>query len=575
MEEKIPITAGDINGELEEARKEIRNLKRTLRVTEKSLESYRVNFTTQQNVLKMLRQDIVSKQEFNRQLLINCPDFIMLVDAEQRYILCTWAALQFMGIPPENGDMLVGREYKAIIDRFFPPMIKPLLKAKMKAAVSDKRVESFNVETGVKRYESLIIPFNGDEGNYRGELLLMHDVTDLVTEKERAEKASEAKGTFLSNMSHEIRTPMNAIIGMTQIGKKSPDGERKNYAFSQIESASRHLLGIINDILDMSKIEASKLELDPAPFSFEEMLRDVWTIVGYQIKQKHLNLEYTIDPGIPPHLVADNKRLSQVIINLHSNAVKFTPEGGQITFTVKWLAAQSALYVSVRDTGIGIAKEQQDRIFNAFEQADNGTSRKYGGTGLGLAISKRIIELMGGRLWVDSEPGKGSVFQFEAPVLVAPETADTVSVNPDEADLDEAGFSGKKLLLAEDVEINSEIIQSVLEPAGIFIDVAHNGKEAVDKYCAAIHEGRHYDLILMDVQMPEMDGLEATKHIRSVEETSRLAPTPIIAMTANVFKEDVERCLAAGMNDHIGKPLDFKVLFAKMRKFIPAEPLSI
>jgi len=385
---------------------------------------------------------------------------------------------------------------------------------------------------------------------------------------ERAVQASKAKGNFLANMSHEMRTPMNAIIGMTAIGKNSEDVNKKNYAFEKIENASSHLLGVINDILDMSKIEANKLELFPVTYCFEKMLQKIIDVISFRLDERHQELIISIDEKIPRFLTGDDQHLAQVITNLLSNAVKFTHEYGTISLKAELLEETDSnciLQIEVSDSGIGISEEQQSRLFSSFEQADSGTSRKYGGTGLGLAISKSIVEMMEGRIWLESEPGKGSSFYFTIKAQKAGEDSVAVPEEENEQQVEEVNFENYTILLAEDVEINREIVITILEPTALKIDCAENGREAVEKYTASPDK---YNLILMDIQMPEMDGYEATKEIRKIEQETSRRPVPIVAMTANVFMEDIEKCLSAGMNDHVGKPLDIKELMKKLRKYL-------
>ena len=531
---------------------------------------------------------------------------------------------------------------------------------------------------------------------------------------EQAVQASKAKGDFLANMSHEMRTPMNAIIGMTSIGKDSEDIGKKDYAFEKIENASTHLLGVINDILDMSKIEANKFELSPVIFDFEKMLKRVVNVISFRLDERHQTFTVHIDERIPHFLEGDDQRLSQVITNLLSNAVKFTPEEGSIRLDAEFTGEEDGLctiQIAVSDTGIGISKEQQALLFSSFQQADTSTSRKFGGTGLGLAISKRIVELMDGRIWVESKPGEGSTFAFTikagrghdvphasllAPgmnlgnirVLAVDDNAEILELfssimerfgikydiaaggeeaialmeknghydiyfvdwkmpgmdgielsrkikehcttekssfnksvvimisavewNAIEKEAEKAGvdkflakplfpstianiineclgfgspedtpetnrqteenFKGFTMLLTEDIEINREIVLTLLEPTAMTIECAEDGKKAVEKFAAAPDK---YDIIFMDIQMPEMDGYEATRRIRAIEAERHSASMdkqahkiPIVAMTANVFREDVEKCLAAGMNDHVGKPLDIKEVMEKLKRYL-------
>jgi signal transduction histidine kinase/DNA-binding response OmpR family regulator len=522
-------------------------------------------------------------------------------------------------------------------------------------------------------------------------------------QKETAEAASMAKGNFLSNMSHEMRTPMNAIIGMTTVGKNSSDPARKDYAFEKIETAGAHLLGVINDILDMSKIESGKFELSDVDFVFEKMMKKVVTVINYRIEEKNQKFYVAIDSDIPSAVNGDDQRLTQVITNLLANAVKFTPEGGAIRLSASLVSMDGdkcTIRVDVTDTGIGINEEQQRRLFQSFSQAESGTSRKFGGTGLGLAISKSVVEMMGGSIWVTSRLGEGSSFSFTARLgVVCKKPADTVTVtdwskvktlvidddievreffgevlgrigvvcdtaesaeealrmsqergpygiyfidlrlpkmdgidfakhlrhdsmsdaymvmttgvvwNTIESDAKEAGidtylakplfpsdiidvftqyfgenrkgdddgngngvptddFSGYKILLAEDVDINREIVEALLDPTELGIDMAENGAIAIEMFK---ERGDEYALIFMDVQMPEMDGLEATRNIRRLEAESGKEPVPhipIVAMTANVFREDIDKCLEAGMDDHVGKPLNLSEVLVVMRKYI-------
>jgi signal transduction histidine kinase/DNA-binding response OmpR family regulator len=544
--------------------------------------------------------------------------------------------------------------------------------------------------------------------------ILMIILISIDMAKNKSDRESRHKSAFLANMSHEIRTPMNAIIGMTTIGKNAENTERMIYCFNKIEDASNHLLGVINDILDMSKIEANKFELVFEEFDLEKMLRRVVNVVNFRVDEKHHKFSVHIDRSIPKTLIGDEHRIAQVVTNLLGNAIKFTPEKGSISLAVclkeKFLKEKilneklinekvkgvCTLQISVSDTGIGIGPEQQKIIFRSFEQAESSTTRKYGGTGLGLAISKNIVEMMGGSIWVLSEPGKGSTFTFTIQAQYGTEgkhTSLSADINlenirilavDDDPDIltyffeimqgfgiscDTAGngeqalelldknsgyhiyfidwkmpgmdgtqlaraikarklensivtmisaaewsavadearaagvdkflskplfpstilevineclsvdkrqveksqadniagiFAGRRILLAEDVEINCEIVKTLLEPTQVEIDCAENGLEAVRMFT---EDPLGYDMIFMDIQMPEMDGYEATRRIRAMD-IQAAKNIPIVAMTANVFKEDIEKCLASGMNGHIGKPLDFEEVLKCLRSFL-------
>ena len=394
------------------------------------------------------------------------------------------------------------------------------------------------------------------------------DITELVAAKEQAEQGSRSKSQFLANMSHEIRTPMNAIIGMVTIGKSASEISRKDYCFDKIENASQHLLGVINDILDMSKIEANKFELSFEAFDFEKMLQNVINIFMFRTDEKKQLFTIHIDKAIPRILIGDDRRLAQVITNLLGNAVKFTPEKGTIKIDAGFVCEENGVYttrITISDSGIGISPEQQKLLFHSFQQAEAGTSRKFGGTGLGLAISKNIVEMMGGHFELKSAIGKGSSFSFT--FKASRGSADTAAEETKKELIDFNGlFRNHKILLAEDVEINREIVAALVEPTLLEVDYMENGLEAVLQFEKSPDA---YDLILMDVQMPRMDGYEATRKIRKIEaERKYPQAVPIIAMTANVFREDIVKCLEAGMNDHIAKPIVMEEFMEILCKYL-------
>jgi len=566
-------------------------------------------------------------------------------------------------------------------------------------------------ERKLVRVDGTTIPIIKSVKKYllNGRAILMESFVDISSLKEAeeklraleiAERANSAKTDYLSNMSHEMRTPMNAIIGMTAIGKTADDTERKDYALKKIEDASTHLLGIINDVLDMAKIEAGKFELSLEEFSFEKMLQRVVSVVSFRVDEKKQDFTLFIDKNIPPVLIGDDQRLAQIITNLLSNAIKFTPNEGVVRLDARLLDKEGddcTILIEVTDSGIGVSSIQQERIFHSYQQAEKDTTRKYGGTGLGLSISKNIVEMMGGAIWVESELGKGATFAFSVPMKIGDskkledmaravnwkdirilavdddtgisgyiknfvegygaicdtavcgrDALNLVRHNPpydiffidlklsdtdgfdltrqlkaektervkkvvimlssiDWQDIEERAkevgvdsflpkplfpsvieeivngflgvvqqhidetveiieddFKGKHILLAEDIEINREIVLSLLESTSVEIDCALDGLEAVRMFKEA--PGK-YDMILMDIQMPYMNGFEATREIRMMD-NAKAKEIPIFAMTADVFKEDVDRCMIAGMNGHIGKPVIMEELLDILRRYL-------
>tara|TARA_Y100000589_G_scaffold155323_1_gene147885 strand:- start:12971 stop:14848 length:1878 start_codon:yes stop_codon:yes gene_type:complete len=383
---------------------------------------------------------------------------------------------------------------------------------------------------------------------------------ELVEAKEKAEASSKAKEHFLANMSHEIRTPLNAIDGMAKLLKNTPlDDEQKEY-ISAMETSTSNLLVIINDILDISKIEAGQLTVEKIGFKPKQLLKDIVKSLQIKAKEKNIFLHLDFDENIPEILIGDPVRINQILINLVNNAIKFTPKGG-VTISVKLNELkdnQAELLFEVIDTGIGIPEDKIDTIFENFKQADDSTTRKFGGTGLGLSISKKLVELFGGKLKVKSKVNFGSTFYFTITLPVG----SNADLPKNELDNDVnvvEEVKGKKVLLVEDHEINRFLATTVLENWKMNVDVAENGKIAVEKV-----KNNQYDIVLMDMQMPEMGGIEATQIIRNELHNN----VPIIALTANAIKGDADKCKQAGMNDYVSKPFDPSDLYNKILTLI-------
>jgi len=520
-------------------------------------------------------------QQYVNLLLSNCPDIILLFDVHGHVVLTSVSYLQHCGI--EDASIIRDKSFHELFSPVLSDAFLQHMTGLLQAAVAYKcssemeQAIAFGQDDRLRHYSIQVIPMLDERGTAVGTMLFFHDMTESVRAQHAAERARElaeqstrAKSDFLARMSHEMRTPMNAIIGMTTIAKTADAPERKIYCLDKINEASQHLLGVINDILDMSKIEADQLELSLGECNVAQMMQRVVGSMNFRIEERKQALSLDIDTNIPATIISDEQRLSQVITNLLTNAVKFTPEHGAIALTAKKIAEEDEICTIrfvVKDTGIGISEEQRNGLFASFEQADGGISRKFGGTGLGLAIAKRIIDMMDGRIWVESELGKGASFLFEIRVKTGASSKEASQEGPAcEAHDGALGgiFAGKRALVADDVEINREIVASLLEDTGIETVFAVDGAEAVAKFSAAPDA---YDLILMDIHMPDVDGYEATRQIRA-SGLRKADSIPIIAMTANVFREDIERCLASGMNSHLGKPLDVAVVIAELKKHL-------
>ena len=389
-----------------------------------------------------------------------------------------------------------------------------------------------------------------------------HETTELKLAKIQAEQATKAKSDFLANMSHEIRTPMTGILGfINQLTKGEKDPNRLKQ-FHIIKGSGHTLLAIINDILDFSKIESGKFELESSPYNLNKLFESSMDIFDSLASSKNINLHKTIDDNLPQCIIGDQVRLKQVIFNLMSNAIKFTKEEGDVTLQTHYASETKTIHISVIDTGVGIAKENLEKIFEAFSQEDTSTTRKFGGTGLGLSISSHLVKLMGSELKVESTVHKGSKFYFDMPVEVCSEDTINNSFDVDEQIDSNVDLKGH-VLVVEDNKTNQMLMKIILDDLGVTYDITNDGAEGVLNF-----KLNKYDVILMDENMPIMNGIEASKHIREIEEEKSLTPIPIIAVTANALTGDKEKFIEAGMDDYIPKPYAEKDIVKVLQKYL-------
>jgi PAS domain S-box-containing protein len=538
-------------------------------------------------------QESLRRSELEMKTIIDSePECVKLLDREARLLMMNKAGLAM--IDADGPDQVLGRSVLGIIDPAYRDAFMALTRSVFDGASGNLEFEITGFKGRQLWLETHAVPLRGLDGEITALLGITRDITwrkaaegelerhrhhleqlveartaELSLAKEAAEAASRAKSTFLANMSHELRTPMNAIMGMTGLALRQAGDPTLRDQLGKIDQASRHLLHVINDILDISKIEAERLKLEQTDFRLGEVLENLLSILGHKAAEKRLEIRVDLAPGLPGlNLVGDPMRLGQILLNLAGNAVKFTEQGG-ISVRARLIEDQPdsvLLRWEVQDTGIGIAAEDQKRLFTAFEQADGSMTRKYGGTGLGLAISKRLAAMMGGEIGVESAPGQGSTFWFSARLGKATAAREaTPRANGDSAEARiRAGHRDARVLLAEDEPISQEVSRGLLEDVGLAVDLAEDGVKAV-----ALAGRAPYALILMDMQMPNLNGIDATRAIRA---ESLNSATPILAMTANAFDEDRQACLDAGMDDHIAKPVIPERLYETLLKWLERKP---
>jgi PAS domain S-box-containing protein len=517
-----------------------------------------------------LDQRLRDQQFYTRSLIESNIDALMTTDPSG---IITDVNKQMEALTGRSRDELIGAPFK---DYFTDP---GRAEAAIKLVLSVKKVTDYELTACARDGKQTVVSYNATtfydrNRTLQGVFAAARDVTErkrveaeLQQAKAAAEGASQAKSDFLASMSHEIRTPMNAIMGVADLLAKTDLSAEQDKYVQIFRRAGDNLLDLINDILDLSKVEASQLELERTGFSLQDKLEKVMEMVAARAREKGLTLVCEIAPNVPTDLVGDPTRLRQVLLNLLGNAIKFT-QSGEVSLRVALDPESSiltALRFTVSDTGIGIPGEKLDQVFERFTQADSSTTRRFGGSGLGLTISKRLVELMGGRIWVESEAGEGSVFAFTVPLEIWATAnrpaAVSIGTGP------EPPLPALRILLAEDSPDNRTITIAYLQDTPYRVESAATGAIACEKF----KEG-NFDLVLMDWQMPVMDGLTATRTIRALEQANGRPPTPIIALTASALKGDKEKCLAAGCTGFLTKPIKQEVLLQTIKEHSMVAP---
>ena len=521
---------------------------------------------------KKLDQRLRDQQFYTRSLIESNIDALMTTDPAG---IITDINKQMEALTGSTRDELIGAPFK---DFFTDP---ERAEAAIRLVLNDKKITDYELTACARDGKKTVVSYNATTfydraRTLQGVFAAARDITErkeveaeLKQARAAAESASRTKSDFLASMSHEIRTPMNAIMGVADLLAKSQLSPEQDKYVQIIRRAGDNLLNLINDILDLSKVEASQLELERTGFSLNDLLEKVTEMVAVRAQEKGLALVCEVAPNVPTGLVGDPTRLRQVLLNLVGNAIKFT-ESGEVSLRVTPdgdSAVPAALRFTISDTGIGISRETLSRVFEQFTQADSSTTRRFGGSGLGLTISKRLVELMGGRIWVESVLGKGSVFSFAVPFEVWAEAMrrEGIPVGMDP----EQPLLPLRILLAEDSPDNRTITLAYLEDTPYRVEIAETGAVACKMF-----ESGHYDLVLMDRQMPVMDGLTATRTIRTWEQTHDRPPTPIIALTASALKGDREKCMAAGCTAYLTKPIRQEVLLQAIKEHAMIAPAS-
>jgi signal transduction histidine kinase/ActR/RegA family two-component response regulator len=556
----------DLTEQIKQLTKERNKLFRELRINKNFLDKVNKTLEAKDALGSALSAANAKQKAYTDMLLESCPGIILLLDDNDELVLSTKIFLTLTDTA--NFDYLKGRSYKEVFSGHLHPEALDRFNAAVKNVKHTKEDQYIYewIDFGNRddfRYYSIElmnvgVSKGGNAGIESGILTVFLDLTDVIREKERVEAANSAKSDFLATMSHEIRTPMNAIIGMTEmLSRTEPTGEQRKY-ISDIQNASHSLLSIINDILDFSKIEAGKLDVTYDGFNLLAMLDRLNSMFSVMYHSKGLSFDYEAADDLPELIIGDENRLQQILTNILSNALKYTNEGG-VTLRAT-VDAANKLRFDVKDTGIGIRPDDIKKLFTPFEQLDLRKNKNIVGTGLGLAISHRLCKLMDGDMTVESDYGNGSCFSVVIPYV----KTDSVSVDEKGDVPPEFSAPEAKILVVDDIDINLAVAEALLSTFKIQPDLAQSGKQALKMV-----EDKTYDIILMDHMMPNMDGVETTKNLRSMGRY--LGSVPVIALTANAISGMKEMFLKNGFNDFIAKPLDIADLNIALRKWLRPE----